>query len=112
LSRRKRPENENLEPTYFAAWRKKKKMTLREVAKHMEIDPTAISRLERGVSPYDQIHLQQMSRLYGVSVPDLLYSDPMRPKASAELVDLVKRLERPADISAVKMFIEAMISRR
>jgi transcriptional regulator with XRE-family HTH domain len=29
-----------------------------------------------------------------------------------EVVDLVRRLERPADIAAVKMFTEAMLSRR
>jgi hypothetical protein len=34
------------------------------------------------------------------------------PLLNAELVELVKKLERPADIAAVKMFIEAMLSRR
>jgi transcriptional regulator with XRE-family HTH domain len=112
VSRRKRPENEPLAPTYFTAWRKHKKFTLRQLAKIMDITPTAISRLERGISPYDQIHLQQMSRIFGVTITDLLEKDPLRPKATAVLVDLVKKLERPADISAVKMFVEAILSRR
>ena len=112
MSRRKRPENVELEPTYLAAWRKHKKLTLAQVAEDMKIDATAISRIERSITPYDQIHLQQMSRLYGVLIPDLLYTDPLRPQATAEVVRLAKKLERPADITAAKFFIEAMLSRR
>lgn len=112
MSRRKRPENVDLEPTYLAAWRKHKKFTLRQVANHIGIHATAISRLERGTTPYDQVHLQQLRDLYGVSVTDLLYTDPQRPRANAEVVDMARKLERPADISAVKMFIEALLSRR
>jgi len=34
------------------------------------------------------------------------------PRLTDELVDLVRHLERPADIAAVKLFVEAMLSRR
>ena len=112
MSRRKRPEDVELSPTYLAAWRKHKKFTLKQVAEHIGIDPTAISRLERHQTPYDQIHLQQLSQLYGVSIPDLLYDDPERPRVTKEIVELVKRLDRPADVAAVKMFVEAVLSRR
>lgn len=111
LSRKKRPGNVDPEPTYLAAWRKHKKLTLRQVAKHIGIHATAISRLERGMVPVDQVHLQQLRDLYGVTIPDLLYTDPQRPKANAYLVELVKKLSRPGDIDAVKMFVEAMLSR-
>ena len=39
-------------------------MSLEDVGKRMGIDKTAISRIERGLTPYDQIHLQQMSEIY------------------------------------------------
>jgi transcriptional regulator with XRE-family HTH domain len=109
---RKRPENIELEPTYLAAWRKHRRLTLRQVAQKIDIDATAISRMERSKTPYDQIHLQQLRDLYNVSIPDLLYKDPVRPRATDELSDLIGKLERPADIAAVKMFTEAMLSRR
>jgi transcriptional regulator with XRE-family HTH domain len=112
MSRRMRPENVELEPTYLAAWRKHKRYTLRQVAQHIGIDATAISRLERHQTPYDQVHLQQLRDLYGVSITDLLNTDPERPKATAEISELVRKLERPADIAAAKMFLEAMLSRR
>ena len=34
------------------------------------------------------------------------------PRPTTALVELVRKLERPADIAAVKMFVEAMLSRR
>ena len=34
------------------------------------------------------------------------------PRPTDAVVDLARRLERPADIAAAKMFIEAMLSRR
>ena len=49
-------------------------MSLEEVGKQMGIDKTAISRIERGLTPYDQIHLQQMSEIYRATISDLLYT--------------------------------------
>src|ERR1700735_4884409 len=34
------------------------------------------------------------------------------PRPTDELINIIRRLERPADIAAVKMFTEAMLSRR
>jgi transcriptional regulator with XRE-family HTH domain len=112
MARRKRPKNVTLEPTYLAAWRKHRKLTLRDVSQRIGIDPTAISRLERRQTPYDQVHLQQLSGLYDVSIPDLLYKDPERPRPTEEIISLVAKLDRPADITATRMFLETMLSRR
>jgi transcriptional regulator with XRE-family HTH domain len=117
MSRRKRPDNYDLDATYLQAWRKHKKLTLYQVANHMGIDKSAISRIERRLTPYDQIHLQQLRDLYDVTIPDLLFKDPERPerperpRATDGLTELVRKIERPADIAAVKMFLETMLSR-
>ena len=78
MSRRKRPVGLELEPTYLLEWRKFRDMNLDDVGKRMGIHKTAISRIERGLTPYDQIHLQQMREIYGATIPDLLYTDPRR----------------------------------
>jgi hypothetical protein len=44
MSRRKRPEGLELEPTYLLEWRKFRDMSLEDVGKLMGIDKTAISR--------------------------------------------------------------------
>jgi hypothetical protein len=82
MSRRKRPADFKLDRTYLLEWREFRDMTLDEVGKLMRMDKSAISRIERGCTPYSQIHLQQMRDIYNVEIPDLLYTDPKRPKAA------------------------------
>jgi transcriptional regulator with XRE-family HTH domain len=111
MARRKRPEMA-LEPTYFREWRKHRDLTLAQVAESIEIDSTAISRLERGASPYDQFHLQQLSALYRCTIPELLYVDPRRPRPVDELVKKAARLNDADDIKAATVMIEALIARQ
>ncbi len=51
---------------------------MEEVGKIIGLDKSALGRIETGDSPYDQYHLQQLSEVYGVTIPDLLYTDPKR----------------------------------
>lgn len=131
MSRRKRPEGVVLGATYLGEWRKYKKLTLEQVGKKIGLDKSALGRIENGHTPYDQIHLQQLSEVYGVSILDLLYTDPKRqvdinapwavhltqqekrsriarvPRATADVMNLVKQLS-PEDIETAKMILEAM----
>jgi transcriptional regulator with XRE-family HTH domain len=137
MSRRKRPAGLELDPTYLLEWRKFRDLSLDDVGKLMGIDKTAISRIERGLTPYDQIHLQQMREIYNASIPDLLYTDPRRqtqpnqfgtvgfqnaPRVGAkrvrrhtpadDLAEMASKLKLPEEIDAVKMIIEALAARR
>ena len=131
MARRKRPEGVVLHPTYLREWRNYKKMTLEQVGKLIDLDKSALARVENGHSPYDQIHLQQLSEAYGVSIIDLLYTDPKRqidvnapwathftqqekrarvarvPRATADLMKLINGL-KPEDIETAKVIIEAI----
>jgi transcriptional regulator with XRE-family HTH domain len=60
--------------------RKHNDLALAQVGEELGIHATAISRLERGVSPYDQVVLQQLSALYKCRIDDLLNKDPRREK--------------------------------
>ena len=134
MSRRKRPIGLELDPTYLLEWRKFRDLSLEEVGKLMGIDKTAISRIERAKTPYDQIHLQQMSEIYRATIPDLLYTDPRRqtqpnqfgmigfqnaPKAAVKRVRvrtpaddvadlLAEKIKLPEELDAIKMMIEAL----
>jgi transcriptional regulator with XRE-family HTH domain len=136
MSRRKRPAGLELDPTYLLEWRKFRDMSLDDVGKLMGIDKTAISRIERGLTPYDQIHLQQMSKIYKSTIPDLLYTDPRRQTQpnqfgmvgfqnvqqgdkkvrrrtpADELTEMFAKLKLPEEIDAIKMMIEALTARR
>ena len=134
MPRRKRPDVP-LEPTYLAEWRKYKKLTLEQVGNKIGLDKSALGRIELGKSPYDQIHLQQLSEVYGVSIPDLLYTDPKRqldvnspwalriteqeersrkarvPRATTDLYELIKKIG-PEDTETAKIIIEALLAKR
>ena len=137
MSRRKRPAGLELDPTYLLEWRKFRDMSLEDVGKRMGIDKTAISRIERRLTPYDQIHLQQMREIYRTTIPDLLYTDPRRqtqpnqfgtvgfpnvpkpePKKARrrtpadDVADSLGKLKLPEELAAVKMMIEALAARR
>jgi transcriptional regulator with XRE-family HTH domain len=136
MSRRKRPTGLVLDPTYLLEWRKFRDLSLEDVGKLMGIDKTAISRIERGLTPYDQIHLQQMSEIYRATIPDLLYTDPRRqtqpnqfgmvgfqnvPQGDKkvrrrtpadELAETFAKLKFPEEIDAVKTIIEALAAKR
>jgi transcriptional regulator with XRE-family HTH domain len=111
MARRKRPDVK-LEPTYLREWRKKSGLTLSQVADRIGLDPTAISRLERGTSPYDQLHLQQMSELYRCTIPELLYSDPRRERPIDALMKKVARLNDPDEIKTATAMIDALLLNR
>jgi transcriptional regulator with XRE-family HTH domain len=121
-----------LDPTYLLEWRRFRDLSLEDVGKLMGIDKTAISRIERGLTPYDQIHLQQMSDIYRATIPDLLYTDPRRqtqpnqfgmvgfqnaPKPGPrkvrqhtpadDLAEMLAKLKLPEEIEAIRMMIEA-----
>jgi transcriptional regulator with XRE-family HTH domain len=111
MARRKRPKLA-LDPTYFREWRKHRGLTLGQVADEIEIDATAISRLERGASPYDQFHLQQLSVLYRCTIPELLFADPRRPRPVDALLKMVERLTDKEDISAATVMIDRLLAAR
>jgi transcriptional regulator with XRE-family HTH domain len=110
MGRRSRPRVK-LEPTYLREWRKERGLILADVAEAIGMDATAISRLESGISPYDQFHLQELSKLYKVSIPELLYKDPRRPRPVDDLLRKAERLQDAEDIKSAIAVIDAFLQK-
>jgi hypothetical protein len=53
-----------------------------------------------------------MSEFYGVSVVDLLDTDPRRHNLTDGLARLVRRLDRAEDVKAVRAMVELLLSKR
>jgi transcriptional regulator with XRE-family HTH domain len=70
--------NEELQPTYIREWREFRRLTLAEVGRAIGLTVSALSRLERGETPFTQIHLQRLSRVLRCSIVALL-TKPPRP---------------------------------
>ncbi len=66
-------------PTKFRAWRKHSSMTQQEIAELLNVDPSMISRVESGESPYDRAYLEGFAQAYGCEPWQLLIQDPGDP---------------------------------
>lgn len=101
-------------PTYIRAWREKKHLTLDQVVGRLaeiEVPMTgaSLSRIERGLQPYQQDTIEAIAVALDVSVAQLVEDDPSVPEAT--LIDFVRHLDakRAAQAEAVlrAMFTDA-----
>lgn len=77
-------------PTFLRKWRKKLGYTLEQAAEMIGIDHGTLSRVERGLVPYNQPVLEAIAEAYGVEATDLLSVDPTRPEET-DIVRLFRR---------------------
>ncbi|MGQ4813069.1 helix-turn-helix domain-containing protein [Agrobacterium vitis] len=64
------------EPHYIREWRTAKNLTQIEAAEAIGVDQSTISKIERGVSPYDQDFLEIAAGIYGCQAVDLICRAP------------------------------------
>lgn len=74
----KKPEHDR-QATCIRNWRLYRSKQQDEVADALEIDRTTLSKIERGVLPYNQDFLERLALIYGCDASDLIDVDPLRP---------------------------------
>lgn len=79
--------------TYLREWRKASNKTLEQVADHLHMTHGQLSKIERGVQPYNQDLLEALAELYMVDVVDLIY----RPPGVVHDINKVVQLAPPED---------------
>lgn len=79
--------------TYLRDWRKATGRTLEQVADHLNMTHGQLSKIERGVQPYNQDLLEALAELYMVDVVDLIY----RPPGVVHDINKVVQLAQPED---------------
>lgn len=62
--------------TYLREWRKEAGRTLEQAAEHLHMTHGQLSKIERGLQPYNQDLLEALSELYMCDVVDLIYRPP------------------------------------
>ncbi len=65
-------------PTNIRAWRKERGLTMVELSEMAEIDQGHLSKLERGLLPYNQPNLERIARALGVTPATLLEDSPQK----------------------------------
>lgn len=66
----------NFKPTFIRDWRKARGMTMVELAEKAEIDQGQLSKLERGLLPYNQPNLERLAEVLRVTPAQLIETRP------------------------------------
>lgn len=103
---RARPKRKR-QRTFLRQWREHRHLTQEQVAERLHIDRTTLSRIERGVSPYDQDFLEAAAYAYMCEPADLIMRDPTRDDAIWSIADQLKSVP-PDDQERVRAVISAM----
>jgi transcriptional regulator with XRE-family HTH domain len=76
MTRKTAKKTTQLTLTHLREWREFRKITLEDAGAEFGITHGQLSKIERGVSPYNQRLLEAAARLYGCTVIDLLTRGP------------------------------------
>jgi transcriptional regulator with XRE-family HTH domain len=88
-------------PTYLRAWREFRDIAAKEAAARLDMDKSSLSRLERGLTPYEQYHLEILAELYKCTPGDLLNADPQLKSDVAMILSAIGRADQPTQQAAV-----------
>lgn len=75
---------------FLRAWRKHRSKTLEQVAEHLHMSHSQLSRIETFKQPYNQELLEALAELYMCDVVDLLIRDPSDPNGLWSIHDQLR----------------------
>lgn len=76
-------------PPYIRQWRQEKGFSLEHVALNVPMDKGNLSKVERGLLPYNQEMLERLGEILGTDAGNLISRDPTK---EGKVIDLVQRL--------------------
>ena len=94
--------------TFMRQWRQHRDKTLVQVAEHLHITHGYLSKVERGLQPYNQELLEALAELYNCDVVDLLIRDPSQPEGIWSIWDKAK----PGERRQIESVAEALVRGR
>jgi transcriptional regulator with XRE-family HTH domain len=84
----------SLRPTFIRQWRQHRGKTLVQIAEQLHMTHGQLSRIERGLQPYNQELLEKLAELYRCDVVDLLIRNPAEPESIWSIWDRARPGER------------------
>lgn len=97
-----------LRKTFLRQWRQHRDKTLVQIAEELHMTHGQLSRIERGLQPYNQELLERLADLYHCDVVDLLIRDPSEPTSIWSIWDRAK----PGERRQISDVAEALINGR
>lgn len=95
MSRTATPKGEHrYHPTFIRQWREKKGLSLDALAARVPMDKGNLSKVERGLLPYNQEMLERLSDALDTEPASLLMRDPSAPEPIWSIWDRAKPGQR------------------
>lgn len=93
---------------YIKHWRKKRGLSLRQLADRLETEPggdllltyASLSRIEAGDQPFTEATLQAIASALGVKPAELLEINPL---VEGEVIDLMGKMDKKTKETAIQM---------
>ncbi len=95
-------------PTFLRQWRKFKDLTQEEAAERVGVTQATLTRIERGVIPYNHDFLERLALAYGCDPEDLLSIDPLKPDPPRLIYDRLKLAPKDVQDQAIAI-IDALL---
>lgn len=93
-------------PPYIREWRKVKGVSLEFVADAVPMDKGNLSKIERGLLPYNQEMMERLGDILGTEPGNLISRDPTK---EGKVIDLVQRLNA-AQLEQAERVLTAMFT--
>lgn len=98
--------NPRFKPPYIREWRKTVQLSLEALAARVPMDKGNLSKVERGLLPYNQEMIERIAEAIGTEPQNIIGRDPTK---DGKVIDMVQRLN-PAQLRQVERVIEAMFT--
>lgn len=95
-------------PTFIRQWRKHRGYSVEKLAEMVEITGASLSRIERGLQPYNQEILERLAEALMTDVASLLIRDPSEPEAIWSIWDRAK----PGERAQIRSVAEALTEKK
>lgn len=82
--------NPRFKPPFIREWRQLRDFSLEYVAANVPMDKGNLSKVERGLLPYNQEMLERLGDILGTDPGNLVSRDPTK---EGKVIDLVQRLD-------------------
>ena len=91
--------------TFLREWRQHRNKTLVQVAEHLHMTHGNLSRIERGLVPYNEDLLEALADLYRCEPVDMLIRNPLEPEGIWSLWERAKPGERRQIVTVAEALI-------
>lgn len=91
---------------FFKEWRRYRNLTQERACERIGIDRSHLSRIERGVDPYNEHTLTAMAAAYRCDIADLFMRNPTDPEGIWSIWDQIKPERRREAVALLRVLAD------